>query len=154
MENWLFLIVFGPLFVASLVFCRDGFTSRTQPRSPHLDLDRADRREFARFLRSRERLPEARLVPVTVAWAAWAEGILSLPKLCRWDRYLGWAWVFWIGGGAATAIAFGTARDVAFSLIFLDLLLISVALWRRIRRRAQEVIAAASALGGAITTDR
>jgi hypothetical protein len=143
-NDWLFFIVFGPLVGASLVFCRDGLTSRTKWRSPHLDLDASDRREFARFLRSRERLPEPRLVPTAVGWA---HGLLTLPKPCRWDRYLGWAWVFWIVGGTATAVAFGTARDVAVDLIFLDLLLMFLALWRRVRRRAQDVLMAAAAYG-------
>jgi hypothetical protein len=138
--DWLFFVVFGPLILASVVFCRDGVSSRTRWRSPLLDLDPADRREFGRFLRSREPLPAPSLVPVAVAWA---QGLLTLPRACRWDRYLGWAWVVWIGGGTATAIAFGTARDVAISLIFLDLLLMGVAFWRRTRRRAQEVLAAA-----------
>lgn len=140
LNDWLFFVVFGPPIIGSLVFCRDGLTSRTKWRSPHLDLDAADRREFSRFLRSREPLPEPRLVPVAVAWA---EGMIDLPKPCRWDRYLGWAWVFWITAGTVTAIAFGTARDVAVSLIFVDILLIFVALWRRVRRRAQEVLSAA-----------
>lgn len=149
MEDWLFFIVFGPLFLASLVFCRDGLTTRTKWHSPHLDLDPADRREFGRFIRSREPLPEPRLVPVAVGWA---EGMLAQPKPCRWDRYLGWAWVFWIVGGTATQIAFGTARDVAVDLIFLDLLLIFLALWRRVRRRAHEVLIAARARGVASET--
>jgi hypothetical protein len=55
--------------------------------------------------------------------------------------------VFWIVGGTATAVAFGTARDVAVDLIFLDLLLMFLALWRRVRRRAQDVLMAAAAYG-------
>lgn len=146
--DWLFFVVFGPLILASVIFCRGGVSSRTRSPSPHLDLDPVDRREFGRFLRSREPLPEPRLVPVAVAWA---EGLLTLTKPCRWDRYLGWAWVVWIAGGTATAIAFGTARDVAIDLIFFDLLLMGVALWRPTRRRAQEVLAAAGRRPGAVT---
>lgn len=48
--------------------------------------------------------------------------------------------------GVAAAVAFGTARDLAFHLILLDLLLLGVAAWLSGRRRAHAILAAA---GGA-----
>jgi len=137
--DWLFFVVFGPLTLASLISCREDAALRRKWRSPSRDLSAQDRKEFGRFVRSRELVPDARLIPVAVAWA---EAVADYRTSCRWDRYLGWAWVAWITAGVVAAIAFGTARDVAVHLILFDVLLFGVAGWVIVRRRAHAVLAA------------
>ncbi len=104
----------------------------------NLQLDSAERREFGKFLRSKESRPPPRIEPAVVAWA---EGVISIGR-CRWDRYLSWAWVLWITAGVVTGIAFGTPRDVASRLIVFDLMLLAVIGYQRSRRRARSVLAA------------
>jgi hypothetical protein len=140
--DWLFFVVFGPLFLASVVLCGRDSSLRTFGLS-RLDLDEEDREAFGRFLRSRDRLPPARLEP---AAATWAEGVLRQER-CRWNRYLFWGWVLWITAGLATAIAFGTARDVAVRLVVFDLMLLAVVAYQYTRRRAEAVVAATAATG-------
>lgn len=55
-SSWLFLAVFGPLVLASLLFCGDRSSLRNwrAAAGTDLDLDRYGQREFARFLRSKE----------------------------------------------------------------------------------------------------
>jgi hypothetical protein len=53
-----------------------------------------------------------------------------------------WAWVIWIAGSAALALAFGNARDVALHLLILDVMLLFIVLLQITRRRAHAVLAA------------
>jgi hypothetical protein len=69
--SWLFLAVFGPLMLASFLFCGEDSSLRNwrpQP-SPELNLDREGQRRLARFLRSKETVPDPSIAPAVAAWA-------------------------------------------------------------------------------------
>ncbi|HEV3401287.1 MAG TPA: hypothetical protein VG078_05650 [Acidimicrobiales bacterium] len=140
--DWLFFVVFGPLFLASVMLCGRDASLRNLGLS-RLELDEEDREAFGRFLRSSEPLPPARLEPAATTWA---EGVLRQER-CRWNRYLNWGWVLWITAGLATAIAFGTARDMAVRLVVFDLMLLAVVAYQFTRRRAHVVLAATAGTG-------
>ncbi len=142
MLDWLFFLVFGPLFLASVMLCGRDSSLRNLGLS-RLDLDEEDRQAFGRFLRSNDSLPPARLEP---AAAAWADGVLRQER-CRWNRYLNWGWVLWITAGLATAIAFGTARDVALRLLVFDFMLFAVVAYQFTRRRAVAILRATGGPG-------
>ena len=90
------------------------------PAGTDLDLDREGQREFARFLRSKETVPDPSIAPAVIAWT---EGVLS-ERQCVWDRITNWAWILWITAGVVTALAFGGPRDVAPRLLIFDLMLL------------------------------
>ena len=135
MFDWLFFVLFTPLILASLFLCGDDSSLRSW-RSMNFKLDRDERREFGRFLRSNESRPPPSIEP---AVSSWAEGVIRQQQ-CRWDRYLNWAWVLWITAGLVTAIAFGTVRDVAIHLVVFDLMLMAVVGYQYSRRRARIVL--------------
>jgi hypothetical protein len=130
--------VFGPLTVASLVFCRED-SSVSWWRGPHFALDRPRQNEFWRFFRSREAVP-----PTSIGTEAlfWAEGVVTQHR-CPWNRVLNWAWVLWIGAGVVTAIAFRSTQYVALQLIVFDLVLLAAFTNRRTLHHARAVLAAA-----------
>ncbi len=140
MLDWLFFVVFGPLFLASVVLCGRDSSLRNLGWS-RLDLDEEDLEAFGRFVRSRDSSPPPRLEPAAVVWA---EGVLRQER-CRWNRYLNWGWVLWITAGLATALVFGNARDVAVRMVVFDLMLLAVAAYQFTRRRAVAVLTATGA---------
>ncbi|MGI8631309.1 MAG: hypothetical protein ACR2NA_02015 [Solirubrobacterales bacterium] len=135
----LFFVIFGPLTLASFLLCGEDSSFRGRVSSPANDLSGAGRREFARFIRSSETVPDQR---VAQAVFTWAETTLRRER-CRWERYLNGAWVLWIGSGLVAAIAFGTVRDVAIHLVVFDVMLLVAYMARFSRRRARMVLAAA-----------
>jgi hypothetical protein len=137
-SSWLFLAVFGPLMLASLLLCGDSSSWRTwrTPAGTDPDLDRDGQRELARFLRSKETVPDPSIAPAVIAWA---EHVLS-ERPCVWDRITNWAWVLWITAGVVTALAFGGPRDVAPRLLVFDLMLLVIAIGRIATRRAHSVL--------------
>lgn len=138
--DWLFFVWFGPLIVASLVFCGEDSSFRKLTfSSPTPDLTPEERRAFGRFVRSADLVPDAPIAPAVLAWA---EGVVK-PQPCRWDRYLNWAWFFWITAGVATALAFGSARDIAIHLVVFDVMVLLIAVGQAARRRAFALLAAA-----------
>ena len=137
--SWLFHVVFGPLMVASLYFCGADSSLRNWRSSFDGDLDRDGQREFSRFLRSQEAIPDRRIAGAAMYWAETVER----EHHCAWDRITNWAWVLWITAGVVTAIAFGKPRDVAVRLIVFDLMLFVVVLNQFSHRRARAVLAGA-----------
>lgn len=137
--SWWFFAIFGPLMAASYFFCGEDSSWRNMRSSFDSDLDRDGRTEFSRFLRSKDAVPDPRVAPAVTHWA---ESTLRQQR-CVWDRVTNWAWVVWISAGVATAVAFGTPRDVAVHLIVFDLMLFVAALNRFAKRRAQAVLAGA-----------
>lgn len=133
--DWLFLAIFGPLAVASLVACGEDSSLRFW-RQPRLEVARGDAREFWKFLRSREPVPER----FQEAARAWAEDVLRRRR-CRWDRYTNWAWVLWISAGVVTALLWGGPRDLAPRLIVFDLMLLAARSNHWSRHRAEELLA-------------
>ena len=136
--SWLFFVIFVPLMLASLHFCGTDSSLRRWKPTFEGGLDSDGQREFWRFLRSNEAVPDPRVAPAVVEWAEH----VSRQDRCVWDRVINWAWVLWISAGLVGAIAFGRPRDVAVKLIVFDLLLIVVRLNQFSRRRAQAVLVA------------
>ena len=136
-SSWLFLAVFGPLMLASLLFCGDRSSWRTwrTPAGTDLSLDREGQRELARFLRSKETVPAPSIAPAVIAWA---EGVVG-ERQCVWDRITNWAWILWITAGVVTALAFGGPRDVAPRLLIFDLMLLVIAIGRIVKLRAHSL---------------
>ena len=137
--GWLFLAVFGPLTVASLVLCRDASSVRRW-RGPHFGLDRAEQNELWRFFRSQETVPPPNIATEA---RAWAESVVAQHR-CPWNRVLNWAWVLWIGAGVVTAAAFRSAQYVALQLIVFNLVLFVARLNQRMLHHARAVLAAAA----------
>ena len=105
------------------------------PAGTDLDLDREGQREFARFLRSKETVPDPSIAPAAIAWT---ESVLS-ERQCVWDRITNWAWILWITAGVVTALAFGGPRDVAPRLLIFDLMLLVIAIGRIVKLRAHSL---------------
>ena len=137
--SWLFFVIFGPLMAASFYFCGADSSLRNWRSSFDAHLDRDGQREFSRFLRSKEAIPDPRIAAATTYWAETVER----EHRCLWDRITNWAWVLWITAGVVTAIAFGKPRDVAVRLVVFDLMLFVVVLNQLSHRRARAVLAGA-----------
>ncbi|WP_346926500.1 hypothetical protein [uncultured Arthrobacter sp.] len=78
--GWLFLAVFGPLALASFLFCGENSSLRNwrPPASDDLNLDREGQRRFARFLRSKDTVPDPSIAPAVAALVLWiTTGVLA-----------------------------------------------------------------------------